>query len=163
MVGVFDARVMAGGDVVGVDRVGVFVELAELQPVVAAHAGVGRSALVVLIDEVVDDFAEVFFEVKHVKGDVEHGGDVTRIGGVVDRAAAFFVRFGLFGRVAGAVEHVVVALSGFFFVVGAEAHEAADHLVAALLEQRGGDGAIDAAGHGDDHFCGPIVRHSPAL
>jgi len=42
---------------------------------------------------------------------------------------------------------------GGFVGVVAEAHEDADAVVALLLEEGGGDGGVDTAGHGDDDFA----------
>src|SRR4051812_40508457 len=82
---------MAAGDVVRADGLGIGSELAELQPVVAANARVGRAAPVVLVDEVVDDAAEVFLEVQHVKGDTEHPRPPPGVVGVEDGTAALLV------------------------------------------------------------------------
>ncbi len=88
---VADAGVVAAGDVIGADGLGIFRELAEFEPVVAAHAGVRRAPAVVLIDEVVDDPPEVFFKVEDVEGDVEHTGDAPRILRVQHGAAALLI------------------------------------------------------------------------
>ncbi len=156
-----DARVMPGGDVVGVDGPGVGVELAELQPVVAADAGVGRAAGVVFADEVVDDAAEVALEVEHVEGHTKLPRDRAGVGGIVDGAAALAMGRRLPGRVARAVEDVVVLALGL--VVGAEAHEAAEHLVAPACQQRGGDGRVNPAGHRHQDPLAACIRHSPGF
>ncbi len=89
----FDACVVAGGDVLGVDGFGVLGEFAELEPVVAADAGVGSSTGVIFIDEVVDDSAKVLFEVEDVEGDIEFGGDELGVFGIVDGAATLVSDF----------------------------------------------------------------------
>ncbi len=64
-----DAGVMAGCDEISADGLGVTVEAAELEPIVAADAGVGGAAAVVFIDEVIDDAGEFVLEIEDVKGD----------------------------------------------------------------------------------------------
>src|SRR5436190_12184150 len=86
--GVLNSRVVTARDKLRIDLFRIFVQLAELQPVVAAHARIGRAAGVVLGDEVVDDPAEVLLEVADVERDAEFGGYHPRIRGVVDRTAA---------------------------------------------------------------------------
>ena len=81
-VDLLNAGVVAAGDEVGVDLACVVVELAELEPVVAADAGVGRAARGVLGREVVHDAAEVLAEVDDVEGDAELCGDEACVGGV---------------------------------------------------------------------------------
>ena len=151
-----DAGVVAGGDIVGADGFCVGGEFAELEPIVAADAGIGCSAAVVFGDEVVDDAAEVILEIEDVEGDLEDGGDFSGVVGVEDGAAALL---GV-GGVAG-----VVGLDAGW---GAEAHEHADDVVALAEEQSGGDGGIDSATHGDDDFglldghCVPHYRRAGA-
>ncbi len=86
--GAVDAGVVSAGDEVGVDAAGVLMEGAELEPVVAADAGIGGAARRVLVGEVVDDPGEVLLEVADVEGDPQFGGDEPGVGGVVDGAAA---------------------------------------------------------------------------
>jgi hypothetical protein len=83
-----DAGVVAGGDEVRADGTGVAGEFAELEVFVAADAGVGGSAGIVLGDEVVDDLVEIGLEIEGVEGDVEEAGDEAGVGGVGGGAAA---------------------------------------------------------------------------
>ena len=115
-----DAGVVAGGDEVGVELLAVRPELAELQPVVADDARVGRAAGEVLVGEVVDDAVEVALEVEGVERDVEPVGDAAGVAGVDGASSSPSCgrrrRVGLVGVRAGA-------------------HEQADDVVALLLEQ----------------------------
>ena len=82
------AGVVAGGDEIGADGMGVAGEFAELEVFVATDAGVGGAAGIVLADEVIDDPAEIVLEVEGIEGDVEDAGDVAGVGGVGGGAAA---------------------------------------------------------------------------
>ena len=84
---------MPGRDELGPDAVGIFQQLAELQPVVAHDAGVRRSARDVLFDEVVLDSPKVVAEVEGVERHIEPIGDAAGIGGV-RRAAAPLLMLG---------------------------------------------------------------------
>ena len=82
---------MARGDELGADAVGVIEQLAELDPVVALHAGIGRAAGRVFVDEVVDDPAELGVEIQRVKRNAQAIGDAAGVGGIGGGAAALFV------------------------------------------------------------------------
>jgi hypothetical protein len=89
-VGVFDhLGIVSGAHGVEAQGNGLFQQGSELDPLVAAHAGVGRTAGCVLVDEVLDDvFLEALGEVPHVVRDAQ---DVTRapgVAGILDGAAA---------------------------------------------------------------------------
>jgi hypothetical protein len=58
------------------------VLLAELQPVVAAHARIGRPPGVIFADEVVDDPGEILFEIEDVERDSQLPGNAACVGGV---------------------------------------------------------------------------------
>ena len=75
-------RIVAGGDGVGIDLPGEFPQLAELQPVVAHHARVGRAAGQVLVGKVILDPPESVLEIERIKRDVEQVGHAARVGGV---------------------------------------------------------------------------------
>ena len=124
---------MAGGDEVGVELLAVGPELAELEPVVADDARVRRAAREVLVGEVVDDAVEVVLEVEGVERDVEPVGDAAGIAGVDGAAAALLV----VGRSRRRSSRLM----------DAGAHEQADDVVALLLEQVRGDGAVHSATH----------------
>ncbi len=75
---------MAGGDVVRIDGAGVVEELAELEPIVAANAGIGRAAGVVLSGEVILDAAKILAEIHHIKRHIQKRRDHAGIGSIVD-------------------------------------------------------------------------------
>ena len=83
--------VMAGGDEIGPDAVGIVEQLAELQPVVADDAGIGGAAGGVFVHEIVDDPAELVLEIEGIKRDVEPIGHAAGVAGVHGGAAAFFM------------------------------------------------------------------------
>ena len=130
---------MPSGDELGVDRVGVFQQLAELELNVAHHAGVGRPGAGVLVDEVVDDAVEFPLEIQRVKRDAEPAGNRAGVERVGDRTAAVLQATLCFSVRAIRLRHV-----------RPDAHENADAVVALLLEQTGRDGRIHAAGHRHD-------------
>jgi hypothetical protein len=121
------------------------VQFAELQPVVAAHAGIRCAAGVVLIHEVINDAAEVLLEIAHIERNAELGGDQARIGGIVDRAAALVANAKLFRVAAIRVFSVILDQLIEGFARRAQAHEAAHHVIALAQQQRGGDRAVHAA------------------
>src|SRR5262249_39329144 len=132
-----DAGVVPRGHVVGPELPAVVPELAELEPVVADDAGVGRPPGQVLVGEVVHDAGEVVLEVQGVEGQVQPVRDPAGVAGVHGAAAALLVGGpAVLGR------------------VDAGAHEQADHLVALLLEQQRGHGAVHAAAHRPHHAPG---------
>ena len=66
---------MPGGHEVGAELLAVRPELAELEPVVANHAGIRRAAGEIFVGKVIDDAVEVAFEIESVKRYVETVGD----------------------------------------------------------------------------------------
>ena len=148
-----DPRVVAGGHEVAAELGRVVVELAELEPVVAANARIGRAAACVLILEVADDATKVLLEVDDVEGNVEPCGDEACIAGVVDRAASLMpdleglggsghvARRGVDGR--DLVER---------FSRRAETHKDPNDIEAAPLQQRRGNGRVNASRHGKKYF-----------
>ena len=70
---------MAGGDELGADAVGIVEQLAELEPVVAHHAGIGRARGRVLGDEIIDDPAELVLKIQRVERNVEPIGHAAGI------------------------------------------------------------------------------------
>ena len=66
-----NARVVAGGQPLAAELVGLLHQGTELQPLVAPGAGVRRSPRVVLVDEVVDDGLEAILVVERVEGNLE--------------------------------------------------------------------------------------------
>ena len=81
------ARVVTACNKLRVDLLCVVMQLAKLQPIVAAHAWVRRAAGVVLANKVINDAPEVLLEVHHIERDVELGSNQSRIGSVIDRTA----------------------------------------------------------------------------
>ena len=117
----FDAGVVAGGDVAGVEHPGALGQKAELDLVVAGNAGMGGAPAFVLALEVVDDEgAELALDVEDVVGDAEDAADGAGVFDVVDGAAAA----------------VVIGEVGLVYVV--ELHGYADDFVALPVEQEGG-------------------------
>ena len=82
---------MPRGDELGPDAVGIVEQLAELEPVVALHARVGRAAAGVFVDEVVDDLPELGLQVQGIKRNVQPVGHAAGVLGVAGRAAALLV------------------------------------------------------------------------
>ena len=94
--------------------------------------GIGGAAAAVLLHEVVDDVAgEAVFQVQHEVRHAEGGRHVPRVVDGIERAA---------GPVGDAV------------AVAEELHRGAHDVVALLDQARRGDGAVDAAGHRDQHL-----------
>ena len=124
---------MSGGDVVGADAVGVVGQAAELQPVVAHDAWIGRAASRVLVDEVVDDvLLKLVLEVNDVVRDADSCGSGTGVLLVLDAAA------------------VALATEGVRVGVGPEAHRDADNVEALTLEQGGSGSGVHTAAHTDE-------------
>ena len=134
---------MARGDKIRADRFGILRQPAELQPVVAPHAGIGRAAAVVFADEIIDDPAEILLEIQHVKRNAQNPRHAPGIGGIQHRAAS------LLALADGSRRH----RRGFHAVRRAEPQEYADDFVPLAQQKRRGDGAIHSAAHGDDDFA----------
>ena len=125
-------HVVAGGERVRPQIAGDVQQIAELDALVAAHAGDRRLAAQVRVGEILDHrLAEAGLVVEHVVTDAEPVGDP-----------------------AGVVDVLAGATGAGPSPLGArriELQRDADDLVAGLRQQGGGDRRIDAAGHGDDH------------
>ena len=125
-----DARVVAGDELVGAEPLGEVDHRRDPHLAVADDAGVGRGAGRVAVEEAADDAApELLLE---VEGQVRHADRV--------------------GDGAGA-EHGLRRAAGLGAVgvgIGPELEGDADHLGPALALEQGGDGAVDAARHGDE-------------
>jgi hypothetical protein len=129
--------VVPGGDRIEAQLGGPRQEAVELEMAIAGHTGVGGAPGGVIGDVGVDDLAvELATEVEDVVGDPELFGDPA---GVVDVGH----------RTAPRVRRPRPQL-----------HRGADDVVAGRAEQGGGDGRIDAAGHGhqDSHSHRPRNR-----
>ncbi len=82
---------MARGNVLRTDLVGVLEELTELEPRVAHHAWIRRSAREVFLHEIACDLAKLAVQIQGVEWDPEtirHRPSILRIGGT---ATALFV------------------------------------------------------------------------
>lgn len=132
----FDPGIVPAGDMRGTDLASVVVQATELQPVVAAHAGIRGAACVVLRDEVVDDPREVTLEVDHVERHVELGGDQPCIVRVIDRTAPLLPD-----------PDVAVGLESL--AGGPQTHEDADDLVACFLQERSRHRGVNPSAHRD--------------
>ena len=115
-----------GGEALGSRVVG---EHAEFHLAIAPHVGVRREPALVTIEQVVDhEPAIILHQVYHAKLDSE------------------FVRDG-----AGVVDVLHPrAMPDDVVLVDPVLHVSAHDLAALLLEEEGGDTAVDAAGHGDE-------------
>ena len=127
---------MAGADRVEAEGERLVQQRGELDLLVAAQAGVGGAARLVLGDEVLDDvLAEALGEVPDVEGDADDVRGAAGVAGVLDGAAAARARAERL-RVRG------------------EREVDAGHVVAGLGGAGGGDGGVHAAGHGGEHAEG---------
>lgn len=109
-------------------------EIAELDALIAAHAGHRSAASGVRVREILDHrLPKTLFEIEHVMGNPEPLGDRARILDVAPGAAALAV---------AADRALVVKL---------QCH--AHHLEAQAVQQGGSDRTVDAARHGDYHPC----------
>ena len=132
--------VMTRGDLPGPDALGVLQQLAEFQPRVANHAGIGRAAGSVLGDEVTDNPIEFPLKINCIEGNFQSLGDAPCIGRITGATAALFPRCPS-RRSAGRQFLMPMA------------HKEADHIVARLAEQPGSHAAIDSARHGQNNAC----------
>lgn len=146
IVGGEESSVVSGGDELRIDRISVVEEFAELDPVVALHAGVWGSSTSVFIDEVVDDFSEIGLKVEGVEGDSEQIGDASSICRIAGAAASLFVvetslQDGEDGPRGGTVE---ATGGGRFFAMS---HEDSDDVVTGFDEEVRSHAAIDTTTH----------------
>ena len=129
-----DAGVVAGGDIAAAQDIGALKELVEFQIAVAVDAGVGGDAVLVGVDEAVDDAGgEFVLEVENIKRKVQTAGDAPCVLRVVERAAG-------------------MALGDARVLVVIELHHAADAVVARVGQKLCRHAGIHAAGHGDEHL-----------
>ncbi len=122
------ARVMSGCDAVGAERQRMVEERAELDLAVAQHVRIGRPARRVIAQEMREHALAVLGrEIDRFELDADDVGHRRGIDEVFARRAVFIG---------------IVVFPVF--------HEKTDDVIALLLEQPGGHGRIDAAGHADD-------------
>jgi len=120
-------HIVAGGDHIGAEDLGVFEEHLELDFAVAEDIRVGSATGLVLGEEVLEDIVPVFGgEIGSVQFDTQFCADFLRIGEI---------------RHGGAVLAAVVFIPVF--------HEQAFHPVALFEQQQGGDRGVNTAGHPD--------------
>ncbi len=123
--------VMAGGEAVGAKLPREADQIDELHALVAARARHGRATAGIFVDEAVDHAApEAACVIEHVMGDAEPVGDLLRIIDVLPGAAC--------------------ARAAHRFAVIVELERHSNDLGARPGGERGRDGAVDAARHGDD-------------
>ncbi len=141
-------RIMSGGDSLGPDLASEVPELAELEPVVAHHAGVGRAAGEVFIGEVIFDPAESILKVQSMKRNIQGIGDAAGIGGIGCAATTLLVAFRIDDG-----ERIVRRRARRLFV-DAGPHKQPDDLVTLLFEKIRRRGTVHAAAHRqhDTHF-----------
>ncbi len=76
-------RIVARGDEIGADTVGIFEQFAEFKPVVAHHTRIRRAGGSVFGDEVIDDAGKIVAQIQRVKWNLErlrHAACIFRIG-----------------------------------------------------------------------------------
>ena len=123
--------IMACRQRIGAKIHGSLQQIAELDGLIAGHAGDGRLAGEISVGKGVDDrLAEILLIVENIMGHAEMIGHATGVANVLPRAAGA----GPGRRIARIVE----------------LQRDADDVVSLFLEDCGGDRGIDATGHGDD-------------
>ena len=112
---------------IATEVMGQIVEDIKFDPLVASRTGVRGSSVAVLIDEVVDDLAELLCVVERVERDVETIGNPPGIDGILDGAAGT----ALFGRLTSI----------------AKSEKGADHFVPFFFQQVGRRARVDPTTH----------------
>ena len=126
----FDDGVMARGDVIAAERLGLFPEIAELELLVAHHARIRRPAGLVFAGEIIDDQAlELIRFIDDVMRKAQRVGHAARIGHGL-RPAAFVLR----ARDA---------------ILRPDLHGHADDVVALLAQEITRHAGIDATAHAE--------------
>ncbi len=131
-----DLGVVARGDEIGLQLLAVAPQLAELQPVVAHYARIGRAPQQIFVGEVIDDAIKLALKVEGIERDIEAVGDTTGVAGIDGAATAF-----------------LVVGAAILRSVDAGAHEQTDDLVALPAQQVRRHRAIDAAAHRQNDPC----------
>jgi len=109
----FEAGIVAGGDIIGIDKTGIFEQFAEFELTVANDTRIGGTSPAIFVDEIIDDGLDIFLKVERVEADAETRSDISGITGIFRAAAAVMRR----------------VISGGY----AKAHEYAGNLVAVTL------------------------------
>jgi len=139
-----DLRVVTGPDRIEAQRHRLVQQRGELDPLVAAQAGVGGAARGILGDEVLDHLGtEARRQVPDVERDAQPIGDAARVGRVLQRAAA-----------SGLLAHRPGVLGQ------RQVHP--DNLVPGVDQPRGGDRRVHPAAHrrDDAHQATPAARRA---
>ena len=142
---------MAGGDVIGVDPIGVVEQPTEFDPMIAFHARIRGPAVEVIIDKIVDDPPKVPLQVEGVKRDIQFGSHPPGVGGVGGATTALLVLGAGTenGQAAARIRWYLAGLARFL----AMPHEDPDHLMPGLEQQVCRDARIDAAAHREYDTC----------
>jgi hypothetical protein len=131
------ADVVAGGEAARVELPRGVQQIAELDALIAAHAGDRRGPGEIAVDEIVDHaFAKPRLVIENIVREAHALRDPARVANVGAGAA---------GPAPSGRRAMIVEL---------QRH--ADHVAALTGERRRDNGAVDAAGHGDDDT--PILR-----
>ena len=138
-----DTRVVAGGHPRNPQRVRVANEPPELDPGVARDTRIGRAALPIFVDEILDDGLEGVREIQHIELDAQLVRHRARVGRVLGRAAP---------------ARVTVRVAGH-----AQAHEHARDLKPRVAQQPGRHRRIHPAAHGHEHPFLTVSRHLHSL
>ena len=139
--GALNDGVVAGGDVIRLQRHRPGHQEIELDLVVARDAGVGGAAVLVLGAEVVDNVGlELLLNVEDVVRDAQPAANRPGVDHIANGAATLIV----LGKV-GVLQAV-------------QLHGHTHDLVALLLEQQGSNRRVHPAAHGDGH----LLHHRPA-
>ena len=140
--------VMPSGHEFGPNAIRIVEQLAEFDPVIALHAGIGRPPRRIFVHEVVNDLNKLGLQIERVERDSEFVGDAASILGIAGSAAALFM-----------IETVtLLGTTDADRRLLAMAHENANHVVPLLGEQMGCDAGIDSATHGQHN-----TRHTASL
>jgi hypothetical protein len=124
-------HIMAGREAIAAEVTRLGEQIAELDPLVAAHAGDRRLALQIGIRKFLHHrIRELGFVIQHEMRNADALGDAAGVIDILTRAA---------GALLGQRHTVIVKL---------QRH--ADHVIALLLQERSHDRAVDAARHCDD-------------
>ena len=149
---------MSGGDQIGSDHLGVCLQPAELEPLIAHDTGVWGSGRGILVGEIIDQFGKIFLEIQGVERDIHPAGNQSGVIGIGRGAAASMPGWIRLRRLYWQTQGPgLLAVGGdtdrFSHGIGdAESHEDADDVVALLLEQARGDAAVHAAAHCHQNF-----------
>jgi hypothetical protein len=124
-----ESGIVSGGDGLGIELPRKIQEVSELEHPVTHDARVRRSALIVFIDEIVNELAELMLKVDRVKRDAQVRRHKLGVSRIFDRAAAF---------------------SAFTPGMDSVPHEQSNHVVSLLLQETRSSAAVHPSAHGND-------------